>query len=32
VELKKINGSGFRSDTQAESEVEFGRLGSILSG
>ena len=32
AELKKVIGSGVGSDTQAESEVEFGRLGSISSG
>jgi hypothetical protein len=32
AELKKVIGSGFESDTQCESEVEFERLGSISSG
>ena len=32
AELKKVIGSGFGSDTQPESEFEFGRFGSISSG
>ena len=32
TELRKVIASGGGSATQAESEVEFGRLGSILRG
>jgi len=32
AELKKVIGLSFDSDTRSESEVEFERLGSILSG